>query len=267
MKKNDSKSLGTEFIKFKPTITFSLIYIVLCTLSLVALFKAISMFALPAITVIRQLIMMLSWGLQVITWIICTPLVRHFFSVTIDRDGITSLNGLTPINASRATLPWKTIKNVQMKNYLFFTFIVVSDGRQLTNLYIPKDLEDYKKFLMMIKKLAPANNPMRILLQLYKQTHNGNQKNLYSKEVSLSGRVITKGNKESSFMSLKLKHGDILINEFKTDMQGKFLIVTQLIPGTYHLIAETLFEYGEVQLQVDGPRVGGIQIEVRRKSA
>jgi hypothetical protein len=260
-----NKTLG-HFQIFRPDFTYSLLFVVMSSVMFSGMIMAIQ-FAMS----ISNLLVLLPMAIQLSAWVICIPLVRTHFSISINPDGIQGPNGIFPFFSIKKSFSWSYIRGIQRKNYFLFTWVEVKGKDQDQKILIPGGLSRYDEFCDLIQTWAPPDNPMHLIFTLGKkyQSNKSDSQKLKEKSinVTLSGLCRRQDSNHQSLpvLTVDLKKGVIQVAQTRTNLNNQFFLEVSVVPGSYILSVQTMDLKGELRIEIKRGYYGGLVVPVKRR--
>ena len=246
-------------INFKPDFKYSLFYWTLALMMLIVMciiFSKLDIFSIRALPIIVPPLLFLS------ATVICIPLLRASFSITISDDGIHGPRDFVPFYSSSLYTRWPLIHGLEFECFLWtFVFYRVKNARGDVLFFLPAGFENHIHFKKYLKQLAPAHSPILLMLK-FNQTQIAD---LTSRVIT--GMVTLKSHTHSAptvpCIKIQLMIDDLCICTVSTTDKGKFYIETKIPLGDYTLkVAEKGFK-GSLPFNVSRAYHGDLLVELK----
>ena len=188
------------------------------------IFSSAGIRAIQTLVTIVPIMIFLSAGL------ICIPLLRASFSITVSNDGIRGPRGIIPFKSSELSCHWQQIQVVEFE-CLFSTFVFykIRNARGDLLLCLPGGCEHYNQFKKILKMVAPPSSPILIILKFDEPALT----RIVPRVISGMIKIQTSSPYQKILPNLviELLIGGFCVSSVKTNEKGNFFFETKIPEG------------------------------------
>ncbi|MBF0299898.1 MAG: hypothetical protein HQK51_14325, partial [Oligoflexia bacterium] len=197
------------------------------------------------------------------SWVICIPLMRSHFSLTISSSGNRGPKGIIPYFSSSGAANFEQMHFLEIESVSsLFIFYKIKNAREEVLLYLPASFDNPKKLKKILLPLAPPSSPILALIKFSESSL------VDTTRRGLSGTVQIKSASNSvqgvANVMVELLRDGIRLSSTKTNNKGSFFIELQIPTGGYILNVASKDYSGRLHININCTHVKDLIIESKR---